>query len=425
MRGWLLFLCTLLTVAAFAAPDAPTHLGNAVFHMPPGWTVAEQDGITYLVPPDVPEGKSAALAVVPGQTLEGELRAWFDARWQEIQGEAAVVEGGEVRSAVAAGGYPFLYTAAKLQDKDKHTWAAFLVVAQPGDQVQPFMYITDDDALFAKHQDALGTFFGSLSFANLAPAATPQTPATPAAVGAIDDALSPSFTWGTIPRPTGNAGLSGAYHRVGIETEVDLYTGDRATSVKHQYWCFFPDGRAIDYLPDEGLENFNWDQAIKGRPLMAYTYQLTGNVGLLTPVKDPAHTQALKRVNGRLIIGPNEDVYALLDSCDGLTLQGTYRRFDWQEEYSPKEGLTFTKDGHFTDEGFIHGVVYQWWYVDHNDWEISSQPGTGTYRLTNNSLELIYADGRKRRVSFHLDTGITREDVKSVIINSWSYRRLP
>jgi hypothetical protein len=407
---------------ATADVTTTTQVGNVIFQMPPGWGSEEQDGVTYTGPADTPEGKAVAVAIVPGQTLGGDFRAWFDARRAEVKGQGTVLDGGEVTSGVARTGFQFLCSAARLRDADEHTWITFLLVARAGDQVQPFVYITDDEALATKYQGAVSDFIASLSFANLAPPAPDPAPPLEQAPGQPQlprDALSPSFTWGTVPKATGDAGLDGVYVRTGIEQQISLATGYLVGTVKHLYWCFLLDGRCVYGMPTEGLENFSYEVAARVTPVCAGTYNLEGDLGVIARGDTGHTTLALKRSGDKLIIGPDEGVFEPLDRCDGVALEGMPRRIDHKDEYGPKAGIRFTRDGRFTDEGITLAAVLSWGYPDHTERTVPSDPGEGTYRITNHSLELIYSDGRKKRVAFELTASVDRADPQAFILNSW------
>jgi hypothetical protein len=407
-----------LTVSALAAPEELTQVGNVLFRMPPGWQSAEQEGMTVLTPPGVPEGKTAALAIFGGQTRAGDFRTWFDGKWAMLKGANTVVEGGEVATAMGSG-YELLYTAARLRDAAQKTMYLFFFAAAPGDQAQPFVYLTDDETLVAGHEAGLKAFLGSLTFANLqteTPAATP-----PAEAG---DKLSPSFTWGEIPAPTGNAGLSGLYHMQDLGARRSVISGLAVTSIKHTYWSFFPDGRCYYSIPAEGLENFSYDYLRQQDNGFCCTYKLEGDDGIITWGSKDHPTIGFRRVGKQLAIQRDADVYDLLDPCDGLRLSGTFRRYDWESEYSPKEGITFAPDGTFADEGFLHGAMSMWWWADRGFVDAELPPGRGAYHVASNSLALLYDDGRKLRVNFHLADEVSRDDVTAFLINTWRYVRV-
>lgn len=412
-------IVSLLVVTSYAcgAPDGITQIGDAVFRMPAGWERGEQDGIPVLVPPNVPAGKTALLAVFPREPLEGDLSAWFNAKWAAVKGDSTVVEGGEAQTGTLPGGWELNYTAAGLRTAAQQNTAVFFFVVRVSDQAQPFLYLTDDPGLLTKHMGAIQAFLGSLAFNGPTASGPGQEVEEP-----DGDTLSPSFTWGDMPAPRGTAGLSGVYHMQDLGSERSVISGNAVTTIKHTYWCFFPDGRCYYSLPAEGLDNFNYDYLKAMNQLFCCTYKLDGDNGVITWGKGSS-TVGMRRAGKTLLIKSESDVYQPLDSCDGLKLEGTYRRYDWQDEYSPGEGITFSRDGTFADEGFLRGAVTMWWWARRGYVEATFRPGNGTYRLASNSLVMLYADGRKLRANFHLADDATRDDAKAFLINTWRYVR--
>ena len=80
-------------------------------------------------------------------------------------------------------------------------------------------------------------------------------------------------------------------------------------------------------------------------------------------------------------------------NADGLKLEGNYRR----GESEPT--ITFTVDGRFRDGGiFRHfGTLVR---PDGSFYQDDGIPGSGTYTIEQNTLELRYSDGRVKRHPF-------------------------
>jgi hypothetical protein len=232
-----------------------------------------------------------------------------------------------------------------------------------------------------------------------------------------DDRLSPSFTWGEVPPPAGGAGLSGVYHRLAVVTELNVARARSVPRAKHTYWCFFPDGRCYYSMPTEGLDNFNYNYVKGMNGLWCSTYKLKGDEGTIT-WGTGGTTVGFRRTGRTLLIGRNSDEYELLAPCNGLTLEGTYRREDWQDEISSKKGIVFSRDGTFMDEGFLGGAITTWWWADRGLLDAKFPPGKGTYHVVSNSLVLLYADGRKVRANFHLADQATRDNVTGFVIST-------
>jgi hypothetical protein len=232
-----------------------------------------------------------------------------------------------------------------------------------------------------------------------------------------EETRSPSFTWGEVKPPAGRAGLSGVYHRFAVTTKLSTTGGRFITRAEHTYWCFFPDGRCYYSMPTEGLDNFNYDYVKGMNDLWCCTYRLAGDDGIIT-WGTGGSTVPFRRAGRTLLIKRDSDVYELLAPCDGLVLEGTFRREDWQDEISSKKGIRFSRDGTFVDEGFLGGAITMWWWAGRGLTEASFPPGNGRYRIARNSLVLLYDDGRKVRANFHLADPAAGDDVAGFLVST-------
>lgn len=239
-----------------------------------------------------------------------------------------------------------------------------------------------------------------------------------------DDKVSPSFTWGQVASPRGQAGLSGVYHRLAGVQELNVPAARFVLRAKHTYWCFFPDGRCYYSMPTEGLDNFNYDYVKGMNALWCCTYTLKGDEGMIT-WGEGGTTVGFRRNGRTLLIGRTSDAFEPLDPCDGLKLDGTFKRENWQEPNSSKEGITFSRDGTFSDEGFLAGAISTWWWADGGLIAAAFSPGRGTYRIVNNSLVLLYANGRKVRANFHLEDGAKKDNVTVFLISTRRFVKIP
>ncbi len=267
---------------------------------------------------------------------------------------------------------------------------------------------------------ALRAIVGVVLAAALVPGAIPGM--GPGDGTAPADRVSPSFTWGEVPAAKG-PGLAGTWHRFALIQEADLRTYRVTTRAQHVYWTFFPDGRCYYSMPAEGLDNFSYDYVRSMNELWCCSYRLEGDGGVIA-WGTGGTTVPFVRKGAGMLIGKTRDAFEPLDPCDGVKMRATYKRHDWQAEYSPKAGIAFSADGVFADEGFLGGAISTWWWKDRGMVDASFAPGRGTYRVAKNSLVLLYDDGRKYRANFHLEDGSSREKVEAFWINGWKYVRV-
>jgi hypothetical protein len=170
-------------------------------------------------------------------------------------------------------------------------------------------------------------------------------------------------------------------------------------------------------MPTEGLDNFNYDYVKGMNPLWCCTYTLQGDDGIIT-WGTGGTTVHFRRSGKALLMGRTSDALEPLDPCEGLRLEGTFKGEDWRDEVSIKTGITFSRDGTFVDEGFLAGAISSWWWADRGLVEAKFAPGRGIYRLANNSLALLYDDGRKVRANFHLMEQAGKDKVMGFIISA-------
>jgi len=115
--------------------------------------------------------------------------------------------------------------------------------------------------------------------------------------------------------------------------------------------------------------------------------------------------------------------FAFRISGDDVKLSGTFRRADYKTLFaSAQQGITFTPDGRFKDEGIFKAAFVQ--YRTNNGYVFDDgAPGTGTYRIKHYSLELTYDNGRTKRAVFYIDPGKASGDVSTFWFNEYLFAR--
>ena len=239
-----------------------------------------------------------------------------------------------------------------------------------------------------------------------------------------EDLLSPSFSWKEVPKRKGTAGLSGIFRAMLME-EARFGAKVRFTP-KYFYCVFFPDGTCYRNLPEEGLLNFDLEYYRRRNPLWCGTYKFSEGAGTLTvQAEGKPFSETLRRIPEGLSID-GKGPYRPLDPCDGMTLEGTFQREGWEPRPEFRGTLTFRKDGTFEEDGLLCAASVAWWRPRQYRafQEAEAVPGKGRYRIGENTLELLYEDGRKRRVSFALPVDVVREKAgDAVMINGQGVRR--
>lgn len=403
--------CVLICCGAvyLASQNIPTdaQAGDFLFRMPPGWNRVEKAGMTFLYAPLPPPGTTTYIALAADE-IQTDLRTSFNIEWDGFKKQYRILQGGEIAPQRLASGTDAFHTTAIASDRNGHRWAVVVVGAQYNSRLETVMYMSDvfQPELAATYRDVLKSFLASVKFSS----AEPNAPA-----GAGD---APSRA--ALPRGKGK--FNGIYRAV-------AQTGDPlspARRIGYRYVTFFSDGRFMEGIPDQGLEGFDQDAAIKRNPVGWGTYELSGDVGrVVFPPNEYSREPIvwpIKEYSDRLVI--HGDVYHLLGPGNDLRLEGTFRRSDYKTTYAATQGITFTSDGRFVDEGVLKAAGVMVRNAAGGEDFDDGAPGRGTYHIANYTLELKYANGVTKRTNFYFEPGSPRTGVREFYLNTWKFARV-
>jgi len=408
----LLILLALTAVPVLTAQYEPdSQAGNFVFYMPPGWERVESPDATLIVAPTSSFGK-AFIALPPAIDLKSDLRAAYDMRWANLQKDYRVLQSSEVVSKRAPKGYDLLASTAVLADHDGVRWGLFLMVAQNGTKAETVFFLSNvaDPDLANTLQEVLGHFLDSLGFAS----------------GAGDPKMAEAAK--PVPLSKGKGKFNGIYRGVGVVN----YSGS-GPSISWHYVVFFPDGRFMEGFPDQGMDKLDEAAEIRRNPVGWGSYESSGGPGgrgkIVFLITDPEYEKTptiwdLKEYSDHLQV--NGDSYNRLEPCDGMKLAGTFRREDYKSLYAgAQQGITFTADGKFADEGVFKAasVMVRNPVGSGEDFD-DGAPGSGTYRIANYTLELSYSNGRVKRTSIFLEPGASKTGVREFYLNTYKFARV-
>lgn len=358
-----IFITIILCIVAFALPSLEatpasnlwkpdTQIGDFQFNMPAGWKRVEtRDGPT-LVPVDLPAGGTAYIAFLPPHQLTGSLRSWFNSTWAGFKQQFTVQQAGDITSGHSANGFDYILIDARVSSQALGYTEFVLGTAQVGNRAETFFWINNTGSY--SYRNALTDFENSVQFG-----------------GKIATASAGN---------AGNSGgLSGLY--IGYKTR-----GLIGLDTHFEYLAFFPDGNVIRYLPEEGLQNFNFSEALRTSRDYCGRYQVNGNQLNIAWANNDSE-QGTRTASGWKILG---DEYFHLARSDGLKLDGTYHREDPE---LANRAFLFTPDGRFAENGMLNLVAYS---------GSNTAQGGGYYRISNNTLTLNYSDGRRISLSFYI-----------------------
>ena len=206
--------------------------------------------------------------------------------------------------------------------------------------------------------------------------------------------------------------------RVGVDGFTGIYVGTRnfsssMSSVQLDYITFLPSGHVYWTLPAEGLLYFDPRVAQRVNPDEWGTYEFHGRE-IRVSVSNNLRYVFVKEGN-QLKLQPHSGsssvrTYSPLATGDGLKLQGRYCRS------TTEPAITFSPDGNFRDEGIFRnfGTIGR---ADGTTYQDDGRGGTGTYHISQNTLELRYMDGRAKRFAFTVMPENLQQPVKSFRIN--------
>jgi hypothetical protein len=206
-------------------------------------------------------------------------------------------------------------------------------------------------------------------------------------------------------KPAGNASIPKNNSRVGADGFTGVYrmvrpkaininSGAPTSGVWIEYITFLPNGNVYWSLPPEGLLYFDAALTARTDPNDWGTYSVEN--GEIHVLRGPSKKlYVITRTGDRLNNPPSlgKGTFRPVPNGDGLKLEGNYRR------NASEPTITFTADGQFRDAGVFRyfGSLVR---PDGTFYQDDGVPGSGTYNIEQNTLELRYSDGRVKRHPF-------------------------
>ena len=191
----------------------------------------------------------------------------------------------------------------------------------------------------------------------------------------------------------GNDGFTGVYRMVRPRA-ININSTTPESGFWIEYITFLPDGNVYWSLPPEGLLYFDAALTARTDPDDWGTYTVKN--GEIHVLRGPSKKLYVITRNGDRLNNPpslGKGTFRPVPSADGLKLEGNYRRG------SSEPTITFSADGRFRDGGVFRyfGTLVR---PDGSHYQDDGVPGSGTYIIEQNTLELRYSDGRIKRHPF-------------------------
>ncbi|HLZ46650.1 MAG TPA: hypothetical protein VKQ05_13330 [Gemmatimonadales bacterium] len=322
-------------------------IGDFQFVMPTGWKRAEVRGNAALIPGDLRQGSVAQIGLLPAQPLNGDLRSWFNAEWAALMQGFRAIDAYDPQSDRTAEGLESLRAYSRVSNPSFGFGTFVLGAVRVGTRVEAY-YFFDNSGRSSYLENDLPSFEHSLR-----------------------------FTTASSPTPT-DAGLDGLY--IGYRMR-----GATPSEETHfEYLAFFPAGTAIRFLPERGLEHFDFVAESKQSRDYCGCYAVTGDRVTIQWGNNDTEVATISPGTERTL-KISGDAYFPVPAANGLTLDGTYRR---EGSDLAAKFIRFSPDGHFEDRGMLPLVA------------VDQPSGNGAYRIAKNTLTLQYADGRTVPLSF-------------------------
>jgi hypothetical protein len=348
-------LCGLVSGTAQDAWKPDTQIGDFRFNIPDGWKRVESQGGPMLVPKNLPKGGAAFIDFIPAQELQGDFRSWFNARWADWKKQFKVQQAGEITAEHNPNGFDILRIDARVSNQALGYSEFVFAAVQARHRVAAYYWVNNTG--YYSYRDSLSDFEHSLFFGKRASSESAAAAAKPGVAG----------------------GMQGVYIGYKMRGMAGLRT-------HFEYLTFLADGNLVRALPEQGLDNFDFKEALKKNRDYCGRYRVNGNQVAITWA-DNTTENATREGTSLKIRG---DSYFPVPRSDGLKLKGTYRQ---EGTAAAPYFIRFSSDGSFSDNGVLNLLNYR------ND---TQKGGRGTYRIGNNTITLSYADGRKVPLSFFI-----------------------
>lgn len=339
-------------------PDG--QVGDLAFYIPGHWKKIEDQGFTMLVPTKGKQREVTRIGFLPAQAITGDGRQLFETIWAGFRQQFNTIDNGKPEVSRTGKGLQVMSRYSRISSQSLGNGTFTLDLVLMGKRAQPYFYLSNAD---------------NVDFDN-----DFQT---------VKNTLERAKKGDTgLPQPGVPCGLSGIFAGLTMGTGVIGSNPDSTvvgTKLKSQILVFFPDGNVISHLPEKGLENFDFGKEIRQSRDSCGRYRMIGDNFKVTWADNS--TQDGRKHGGGIEFGGF--TLAPAANTDGLKLSGIYRG-----DRAPTDArIKFTSDGHFVENGILDSAYYS---------GQDKSPGSGTYTIQQNTLDLHYSTGRNVALSFYV-----------------------
>jgi len=356
--------------------EATEKFGHIVLPLVKGWTLKKYSNASVFTPNDLIQSQYFELRIMEPKPFSGTMQQALDESWNDalrdldatkaFDGKPYTIE----KEKASYKGWDYIKGAgvfhANTNSIDKFDLRLFVIKLNNRIEriaVWGLMNVSHDGfSPWANpmYQHAIEDFFYSIKF---------------------DDWKEPGISNGLIK----DEGIYGLYE--GLKLAGGKLGG--------AYTLFFPNGQVFNgsKFPSQGFYGLNTWAAAELNTRYWGTYSLQSGKGMIKM----GYGNIPFTVNGNDLVVTTqntEHAYEKIPSVDGSLFNGTYT-FDGKWDGS-SPSVTFTEDGKFIDNGALNILNHQ----TMDPYNITKNPGSGTYKVKDFTIIFNYSDGRTVQIVF-------------------------
>ena len=188
-----------------------------------------------------------------------------------------------------------------------------------------------------------------------------------------------------------NNSVDQSYHQsVQLNTLYVAVQGDLLSNGTLSVLCFLPGGNVFTDIPEKGFSNFRIEDQKAKSPNLCGTYT-SGNNTIAVRMNNQTDASNYIIQRDGSIMSNDGSLFKKIELLDNYQFEGTY--INKQDAAPGSKTITFTKDGHFTDNGLVKTIVPS---------GNTSSGGKGNYASKQNSISLQYSDGHQLQLCFYM-----------------------
>lgn len=345
----------------------------ATYKIPKGWVKSAKAGVVTYSTSNESKGIFCIFNVYASAASKGTVKEEFESDWKELAASRFNIKTAPETDTISDDDGREVIVGSAGFERGSLSGAALLYTFVGFGRTTDILFLTNNKIYQKDIEDFLATLKLNKTF----------KPSTNAA--AAPKAAAPQTAAATISKPSNN--LEGVWMALHLRK---MYL-DKEPAGSLKWITFFPNGRVINAIPDEGMNNYNSND-----PNMGY-YQTSGGKASLQWFKevDPSPITFINQNQITFEELYSSDTYFRCAPVNGLKLQGTWTSYenvndpDLNDNSKNRSMIAFNKDGSFTDYGVFTRDIF------------SPVPaGNGTYEISNYTLTLLYNNGTKYQTAF-------------------------